>query len=252
MKALSFRSVVVSFDGNVVLNGVSFDVDVGDFVAVIGPNGAGKTTLLKITAGLIKPDSGTVEVMGFPVPSDDARKRIGYLPQLKYFKHSAPFKVGEAVELIGRMKGVEVSVEDTLSLVNLSDKKNHYIGDLSGGQQRRLLVAMTLVGNPELVLLDEPTAGLDVASREDLLAVVYSLHQKLKNTVVIVTHDVNEVYPYITKVIYINRSTFAVGQPEEVLKPELLEEVYGVPVEVFRHGERICVLAGDVHSERTY
>jgi ABC-type Mn2+/Zn2+ transport system ATPase subunit len=280
--AIRFDHVTVAFPQSVALEDVSFELRAGEFLGVIGPNGSGKTTLLRAVLGLEKPVSGTVSVMGrrlgtragartgtatcFAGPKQDGspggsvmslRRRIGYVPQRKAIDPRFPVSVFD-VALMGtygavgplRRPGAEHRrrVEAALDAVGLSSMAGHVAGHLSGGQQQRLLIARALAGEPEILLLDEPTSAVDVSTRQAIVDLVRRLHTDRKLTTLYVTHDINEVLPCLDKVMYVNRTVRAFGACSDVLNRKTLEELYGGRVVLVEEGGRKYVVVGDSHA----
>lgn len=206
-----------------VLDNITIKVLPGDFVVVVGPNGAGKSTLLRLVAGLLKPCQGTIRIGGQPVSQASKQALIGYVPQ-NYGRNTAgfPATVEEivALGLIGsRMKsntsGVKHIVSHMLELVGMSDYRRSRIGDLSGGQQQRVMVARALAGNPQLLLLDEPTSGIDYEASSRIFELLGHLHANLGITVVMVSHDIDRSVIHATKVACINRGLCYFGGTDD-------------------------------------
>jgi ABC-type Mn2+/Zn2+ transport system ATPase subunit len=229
----------------------------GEFLGIIGPNGSGKTTLLRAVLGLVTPVSGSVTVLGAAGRDlSCARRHIGYVPQRRTLDPQFPITVRDAVvmglyPLLGSFRRLTADdrrrVEMALAAVNLVDRADHVAGHLSGGQQQRLLVARALVQEPRILLLDEPTSAVDVATRSAIVDLVHKLHAERGLTTLYVTHDVNEVMPCVDKVLYINRTVRAFGSCAQVLNRETLESLYGTHVVLADDGGRRYVVIGDSH-----
>jgi len=254
---ISFDHVWVSYPETVGLEDITLQVVKGDFLAVIGPNGSGKTTLLRTILGLLKPNRGSITVLGKTNHGlNSVRNSIGYVPQRKPLEATFPMTVFE-VALMGtygklgllRRPGPQDKgrVMGLLEAVGLADVARHAAGHLSGGQQQRLLIARALVPNPQILLLDEPTAGVDVANQRSIIQLIRDLHDKLKLTTLLVTHDINEVMPCLDRVLYLNRSVYAYGSCAEVLNPEALAKLYQSPVHIVEHDGRPYVIVSDRH-----
>jgi ABC-type Mn2+/Zn2+ transport system ATPase subunit len=252
--AVQFNNVSVTFPEAVGLEDVSFEVAPGDFLAVIGPNGSGKTTLLRTILGLAKPAHGTVTVLG--TGPAQARRHIGYVPQRTPFDPKFPVSVFD-VALMGTYGNLGIlhapsqrdkgRVMGMLEAVGLADVASHVAGHLSGGQQQRLLIARALVQQPQLLLLDEPTSGVDVANQKSIVELIRGLHDKLKLTTLFVTHDINEVMPCLDKVLYLNRRVYAFGTCQDILNRRTLEELYQSPVLIVEQEGRPYVIVSDRH-----
>jgi len=258
MSVIRFEHVTVAFAQGVGLENVSFQLEPGEFLGIIGPNGSGKTTLLRTVLGLVRPVQGEVMVLGVRGRAlARVRGRIGYVPQRRPIDPRFPVSVLEAV-LMGTYRALgplrrpsqeqRARAVQALRAVGLEAALDHVAGHLSGGQQQRLLIARALVQEPAVLLLDEPTAGVDVATRRAIVALVRALHQERRLTTLYVTHDVNEVMPCLDKVMYLNRTVRAFGRCLEVTNPKMLEELYGSPVVVVEHEGRPFVIAGDSHG----
>lgn len=203
-----------------VLNGVSFQVD-RQITGILGPNGAGKTTLLKIMAGLIRSTEGEIIYTNdLEVQDQRPEFRIGYLPQ--EFGLIKNYKLYEHMEYFACMKGIPREewadcIREVLDGVNLSDMKDTKCGKLSGGMVRRAGIAQAFLGNPEVVLLDEPTAGLDPKGRDDILEQVAQLHARTGMTVILVSHSMEDIAKYVERIIVMNRGEKMLdGTPKEV------------------------------------
>jgi zinc transport system ATP-binding protein len=199
-----FENVMFTYGNLPVLENASFHLHRGEFIALVGPNGAGKTTVLRLLLGLIKPSRGTVQLFG--APPEAARNRIGYVPQHADYDSAFPISVQEVVRM-GRLhslsrrftKADEVAVREALDLVEIADLAQRPYGALSGGQRRRVLVARALAAKPELLVLDEPTANMDVESEKRLFKTLGAL--KGSTTIFIVTHDTGFVSALTDRVL---------------------------------------------------
>jgi zinc transport system ATP-binding protein len=248
--AIELEDVWLSFRDVPVLENVSLELDRSDYLAILGPNGGGKTSLLKILLGLITPDRGRVRVLG--CTPTQARGRVGYVPQHFQFDPAFPLRVVDLV-LMGRLGRSRMfrrfSAEDRrvardmLERVELGDLEHRQISTLSGGQLQRALIARALAMDPELLLLDEPTASLD----ERIGRSVWELLEELSHemTVVLVSHDVGAISRYVRSVCCLNRRMYY--HPSKSLTPEILEATYGCPVDLLAHGHphRVLVEHGD-------
>jgi zinc transport system ATP-binding protein len=234
--AIVLDRVSASYDGRPALEDVSFQVPQGDFAALIGPNGAGKSTILRLLLGLVRPTSGRVQVFGHP-PGRDERP-IGYVPQKVVIPRGFPITVLE-VALMGRTgilgpgrrpgaRDRELAVA-SLALVGLADDATRRFQDLSGGQQQRVLIARALCGEPRLLLLDEPTAGLDSGARARFYSLVCELQHAQGLTLLCATHDLDVVGEHADALILLDRVVLSQGNPEEVLAGSTLARAYSFP-----------------------
>ncbi|MDZ7315481.1 MAG: metal ABC transporter ATP-binding protein [candidate division KSB1 bacterium] len=240
------RNLYVAYEDKIVLEDITFSLHRGEFWGIFGPNGSGKTTLLRAILGLVPPFSGEIRVFGKPPDElNDLRDRIGYVPQHAKLDFSFPIRVREAV-LLGRSRRMGLgkrpqpedwkAVDQALELVEIADLADRQIGRLSGGQRQRVLIARALAVEPELLLMDEPTAALDVNAAESFYEWLHSTHQKMNLTIMLVSHDISVVSRHVTAVACLNRRLVAHGLPEEVLSQETFDGMYGCDVLLFSHG----------------
>ncbi len=233
------ENVWVYYDSIPVLEAIDLSIEANDFLGIIGPNGGGKTTLLKVILGLIKPSRGRVTVMG--MPPERGRKHIGYISQFNLFDHDFPISVLEVV-LMGRYNKSGLlrrySEEDkkaataALKTVEMLGYRDRQVGKLSGGEQQRVFIARALTTNPQLLLLDEPTASID----PNMQAEFYELLDKLKENmaIVLVSHDISAVSIYVNEIACLNHQLFYHGSKE--VSAEELEKTYQCPIQLIAHG----------------
>jgi ABC-type Mn2+/Zn2+ transport system ATPase subunit len=238
------------YDGNPVLCEVSLTVRAGQFAGVVGPSGSGKTTLIKAMLGVVDRYGGEVRVGGQPLVGNGAGPaRIGYVPQLETIDWNFPVTVAQVV-----MMGLAAesgpfpwsSRQDRRRMMDLLDRlgiaqcARRHIRDLSGGQQQRVFLARALIRNPQLLLLDEPTAGADIKTRHDVLHLLSELNRD-GMTIFLSTHDLNSVAAHLPWVICLNGQIIAEGHPDDVFTPEILSRTYGSEMVVLREGNLILV-----------
>ncbi|MDD4875956.1 MAG: ABC transporter ATP-binding protein [Dehalococcoidales bacterium] len=254
--AISVKDAVVSYREDVALRGVSLEVASGEFVGIIGPNGAGKTTILTIINGLGKLHSGQVRVLGKNVTSRNInfiRRRVGYVPQVEHIDPRMPISVREVV-MIGRYgllglfrrpgKNDWKIVDEMLELVGMDHLARRPIGHLSGGEQQRVAIARCLAQEPELFLLDEPTAALDWKAQTEILELVRQIHDARKLTTLFITHDLGALPVTCDRVILMKDGLiWSEGFPVKLLSDANLSQLYDMPVSVVkkRRGENILV-----------
>lgn len=219
---LTVRDLAIRFGKVDVFSGLSFDVTQGDALAVIGPNGSGKTQLLRALIGAI-PYEGSLEWA--------ADVRIGYVPQKLDIGRDAPITAFEFLRARAALAGKSsIDIPTLVTAVGLpGDIAGRSIGALSGGQFQRLLVAFALLGDPNVLLLDEPTASVDEPGQEQLNELIHRVQRNRHLTVILVSHDLSVVYRYATAVLCLGRGAHCFGVPREVLTPERLQDLYGSP-----------------------
>lgn len=225
---LDVRNLSVRFGPSVILKDLSFEVAAGTTLAVIGPNGAGKTVLFRALIGAIPFDGQVQWAEGV---------RVGYVPQKLDIERDVPITGHDFLQARVRIGRSDASAASAVARsVGLSiDAWRTPIGELSGGQFQRLLVAFALLGDPTVLLLDEPTAGVDEPGQEQLNELVHRLQHERGLTVVLISHELTVVSKYANRVLCLGRATAHLGLPAEVLTPEALQEIYGTPVAFHSH-----------------
>jgi zinc/manganese transport system ATP-binding protein len=224
-----------------------------EFLAVLGPNGAGKTTLLKVLLGLVPLSAGTVRVNGRPPRRGNPE--LGYVPQQQAFDRTLPIRGRDLVRfgVDGHRWGVPVRgraavrhrVDAALEAVGAASYADAPVGLLSGGEQQRLRIAQALLGDPRVLLCDEPLLALDLASQRAVTRLIDERRRDAGTPVVFVTHDVNPVLSYVDRVLYFVRGRFAIGAPSEILTSERLSELYGIEVDVVQVRGRYLVVSAE-------
>ena len=221
---LKVTDLDVELEGEKIINNLSFEVKRGDILTILGPNGAGKTVLLKTLLGLL-PHGGEIKWK--------KNIKISYVPQRLPFIKDAPLSVKDFLKL---KKSFDKEIKETLNSIgfkeSLLEKK---VGDLSSGQFQRILVAWSLIGNPQVLLFDEPTTGIDIEGEETVYRLLARLKRERELTILLVTHDLSVVYTFSNYVICLNKQPICYGFPQEVLTPENLQKLYGEEVKYYRH-----------------
>jgi len=238
---VSLEHVFFSYNGLSVLENVSMTLCERDFLCVVGPNAGGKTTLLRLIMGLEKPVRGTVRIFG--QPPEKVRERIGYMPQHVRLDPQFPVNVADVV-LMGRLGTThrfgpystadKTAAEEALRNVEMADLRNRPFAELSGGQRQRVLIARALVSDPDLLLLDEPTANVDAVIETELYDLLQQLNERV--TIILVTHDLGFVSRYVKSVACVNRQV--VVHPTSEITGEMINEIYGCDMRMVRHDHR--------------
>jgi zinc/manganese transport system ATP-binding protein len=253
--AVLFDDASLAYRDRVIWSHLSLIVESGEFVAILGPNGSGKSSLLRVILGLTKVASGEVEVLGQPPRRGSAA--IGYIPQAQAFDRDLPLRGRDLVRLgldgnrwgLGRLdRASGTRLDAAIEAAGASDYAEAPIGRLSGGEQQRLRVAQAIVGDPQLLLCDEPLAHLDLRYQQDITELIANWQQTTGRTVLFVTHDVNPVLPIVKRVLFVVNGRWATGTPDEVLTSERLTELYGSHVDVLRVHDRVIVVGDELSS----
>lgn len=218
-----------------ILKDISFRVETGDILVIIGPNGSGKTTLLKNIIGLLKPSSGQVLIKGRE-PYFSLGK-IGYVPQKLDFDRLTPITVKEfmGLERCGVEKHSPKHISQVLEKVGLAKQEHKKLGVLSGGEFQRLMIARALLHEKELLIFDEPSAGIDVAGEDTIYSLIAEINQKTKATCLIVSHELSIVHKYAKNVLCLNKSLVCFGKPETAINSETLQALYGGSAGLYHH-----------------
>ena len=243
---ISLRDVWVFYGEIPALKAIDLDIEDGEFLGLIGPNGSGKTTLIKVILGLLKPDRGRVMVFGSPPDRlGRARSLIGYVPQRNQSDWNFPVSVLDVVLMgrygrIGLFRHPSSTDRDialrSLEAVQMEEYARRHLAQLSGGQQQRVMIARALAGEPRLLLLDEPAAGVDIHAEEQFYELLRELKEQHGLTIVVVTHDIAVVSSHVEKLACLNQTLYIHASPEEVLSAGTLQKVYGCEVELLAHG----------------
>ncbi len=247
VNVVELENVSFTHHHSVVLERISLEIGQGEFLAVLGGNGAGKSTLLKLITGTLRADSGTINVLGKPVARLGAKRvKIGYLPQSGGIDARFPISALQVV-VMGLVAGIgpgrpitkmhRLQALQALDTLGVSELAGSHIGQLSVGQRQRVFLARALVNRPELLLLDEPAAGMDTASLENFYELLRDWHRQ-GTTIVMVSHDIGVVTSFVDRVACLNRRLVAHGKPEAVLGDQVLEEMWGCHTVFFDHGSR--------------
>jgi len=250
--AIELDRVTLARGGRTVLANVNAAIRSGEFIGVFGPNGAGKTTLLQAVLGLHRPVAGAIRVFG--TPPGHGNRAAGYLPQRRSAVADLPLCGWDFVASAfagGRWgphrlgRAGRASVAAAIETVGASTLAARRLGDLSGGELQRLLLAQALLGAPKLLLLDEPLISLDPHFQNAVVALVKTIQKAQAITILFTAHDLNPLLPVMDRVLYLGHGSAALGTVEEVIRDEILSDLYGTPIEVLRVKGRIVVAAAD-------
>ena len=233
-------------------SGLDLSVADGEFLAVLGPNGTGKTTLLKVLLGLVPLAEGTVRVNG--APPRRGNPEVGYVPQQQAFERTLPIRGRDLVRfgLDGHRWGAPLQtcatrrrVDEALAAVGATRYAEAPVGLLSGGEQQRLRIAQALLGDPAVLLCDEPLLALDLASQRAVTRLIDERRRGAGTPVVFVTHEINPVLPFVDRILYLVHGRWAVGTPGEILTSERLSDLYGIDVDVLQVRGRYLVVSAE-------
>lgn len=246
---VTFRAATLAFGPRVLWNDLDLEIAPGEFLAVLGPNGSGKTRFLKTILGEQPLTSGSIELLGRPVPHGS--KDIGYIPQQKLIERGTPLRARDLVALgvDGHRWGLPVPsrrvrrrVDEVLKAVGATEYADVPVSLLSGGEQQRIRVGQSIAAHPKLLLCDEPLISLDLHHQRTVSELIAEERRVQGTSVVFVTHDINPVLPFVDRVLYLAGGRFRIGTPDEVLRSEVLSYMYDTPVEVIRSRGRVAVL----------
>jgi zinc/manganese transport system ATP-binding protein len=259
------EDAAVDLGGRTIWQHVQLSVQPGEFLAILGPNGAGKSTLLKAILGLIPLAAGRITVLGHPARRGNAA--IGYVPQRRHFESDVRIRGRSIVRLgldggnwglplpfLQRRKAQESAarVQEAIDLVGAGAYADRPIGELSGGEQQRLLIAQALVTRPRILAMDEPLDSLDLRNQQGVAGVIRQISRETGAAVLLVAHDVNPILSAVDRVVYVAHGQIAVGTPEEVINTETLSRLYNTPIEVLRASDGRIVVVGQPEEEVSY
>jgi zinc/manganese transport system ATP-binding protein len=252
---LSVENLNVSLGGRKILDDVGFAVRAGEFTGLIGSNGAGKTTLMRVILGLERPASGRVLLDG--VPRNRRVRTIGYVPQKVLLDPDMPLRARDLVALgiDGHRFGIprpskqrRQLVDEMLHSVDAERFADTRVGNLSGGEQQRVLIAQALIGSPRLLLLDEPLANLDIKSAQEVVALLDKIAHQNQIAVLLSAHEMNPLLPVMDRIVYLAHGRAASGTTQEVVRDDVLSALYGYEVHVHVLHGRVIVVAGPMET----
>ena len=252
---LRLRGAEMRFGDRTLWSGLDLDVRPGEFIAVLGPNGAGKTTLLKAILGQQELSAGSIEFLGRPVRR--GHRKIGYIPQQRLMEAGTPLRARDMIALgiTGHRFGLRRETREERARIDLLVHEvgatafaKSPVAELSGGEQQRARVGQALASRPALLLCDEPLISLDLRHQRGVTELIDSQRRKTGAAVVFVTHDVNPILDAVDRVVYIAGGRFTIGTPDEVLRAEVLSDLYGTPVDVVKTLGRIVIVGSSEAS----
>jgi zinc/manganese transport system ATP-binding protein len=256
---LSIKNASLAFGERTLWSNLNLEIRSQEFIAVIGSNGSGKTTLLKAILGQEKLSSGSIEFLGKPVARGS--RRMGYIPQHRSIDSASPMRAIDMLRLglDGHRFGLPISsqsatakVQHILGCVDAFDLAGKRVGELSGGELQRLRVGQAVIDEPDLILADEPLSALDLAQQKTIADLLDQERREHNSAVIFVTHDVNPVLSMVDRVLYLANGKFKIGTPDEVLRSDVLTELYGTPVDVVRNQGRILVVGTQDHQHHDH
>lgn len=262
---IQVSDAAVMLGGRTIWQGVDLTVQPGEFLAILGPNGAGKSTLLKAILGLLPLSTGAIAVLGKQARRGNTA--IGYVPQRRHFEADVHVRGRSLVHLglNGNHWGLTVPllqprqarenrrlVAEVIELVGATAYADRPIGELSGGEQQRLLIAQALVRRPRILALDEPLDSLDLRNQQGIASVIRRISRETGAAVLLVAHDINPILSAVDRVVYVAHGQVAIGTPEEVITTETLSRLYATPIEVLRASDGRIVVVGQPEEEVSY
>ena len=252
-----FQNVTLALKNRIVLRDVSFSIQSNEFVGLLGANGSGKTTLLRAMLGMVSPTAGNISI--FSHPAKMGNSAIGYMPQSRKslnavrlcgWDYVAGVVDGQnfGIPIFG--KKIKIQVDRALELVDATALAKKPLGELSGGEKQRLLLAQALVGQPKLLLLDEPLINLDPAQQNNVVQLVKRLQQELHIPVIFSSHEINPLLGALDRVLYLGNQSAAIGSVKEVITGPVLSKLYNSPIDVLHIGGRVFVMSDNIELER--
>ena len=249
MNAVDFKEVSIAFGKKRILNNITAQIHQGEFLGIFGPNGAGKTIMLRTILGLLKPISGSVLLYGNPPQRGDPA--IGYMPQIRHDLEAFPLSGRSYLSAVINGSGwgwphikkkQRVQMEQVIELVGIQDYIDRPFTQFSGGERQHLALAQALVGQPQILLLDEPLSSLDPGQQEKTISLIKVIQQKLNITVLLTAHNINPLLGAMDRVLYLGHGKAAIGTIDEVVNSTTLSMLYDTPIDVIRSGKNVSVI----------
>jgi len=242
---IEVKEVSFSYNGNPILQDISFVVQEGEYLGIIGPNGGGKTTLFKVILGLLKPQTGEVRIFGEPLESFKRRHLIGYVPQRSLSDYYFPATVEEVVRSgrtarLGLFKRVSKedakAIERVMEVTDVGRLRDRLIGQLSGGERQRVFIARALASEPKILILDEPDVGVDINAQEKFYSFLEDLNSNTGITILLISHDIDVVAHQAKTILCLNRRLVCHGSPRDFITEDYMQKLYGKKVRFILHG----------------
>lgn len=236
MSILEVKNLSFSYSGQAVLKNINLKIGAGDYIALLGPNGSGKTTLIKIILGLLSAQKGKINLFDTPLKNFSTWQNIGYLEQRASTPRNMPLTAFDVVRLglISTKKGFKIfdkadnkKTETIMKKLHCFSYKDKLFAELSGGQQQRVLLARTLINEPQLLILDEPSTALDSSSREEFFEIISALNKENKTTILLVTHDISQVGKYVNKFLVLDKQIIFYGSKAEFCDSKEVTDYFG-------------------------
>ncbi len=251
---IEFKDVALGYGKKIIFSNLNCRIHSGDLLGIVGPNGSGKTTILKAILGILKPRQGQVIRYN---GKKNGRFRLGYVPQRGQLDEIFPFTVAEVVMMaryhqlgpLGRPRPLDrTKTLEALEHLGIVDLKDTLYADLSGGQKQRTLIARALAAEPDILLLDEPTEGLDLNSQLSIMELIKHFHDDHQLTVILVSHHLNVVANYVRRIALLDQGCFQIGATDEILTEANLQQLYDVPIRIRKENGQIVILSGAIHG----
>jgi zinc/manganese transport system ATP-binding protein len=246
------KNLAAGYKATTIWGGADLTINRGEFIGLLGPNGAGKTTFFRLILGLAQPKKGSLSVFGNA--PEKGNVRIGYVPQRRYVDSESKLQAVEYVRLgiTGNRWGFSLAKQtrrerdialEVLATVDATTLAHRPLRELSGGELQRVFLAQALAGKPELLLLDEPLANLDIRRETQLIRLIHSVAKSQNIAVLLIAHDINPLLPVVDRIVYIANGKVASGKPEKIITSQQLSALYGAPIEVLHDSKgRLAVL----------
>ena len=245
---INFNDISIHYQKRMIIKDFSASIKTGEFIGVLGANGAGKSTLLRAILGKINLSNGYIDVLG--KPAQRGNPRIGYMPQIRHTPHhqfsgrarlAACFSSHRyGLPLVNKHQ--RQRIDEVIAMVNADQFADRSFSTLSGGERQRLLLAQALLNDPDILLLDEPLAGLDPKQQLHLMTLVKSIQTRYSKTILLTAHDINIALPALQRVIYLANGKCKIGTTDEVINTKALSELYNANIEVVKYQNRILIL----------